>query len=57
MSKLKPPFRADHVGSLLRVDQLKVARKKFFDEESISREELTIIENACRPGPGFVRAI
>ena len=45
MSKLKPPFRADHVGSLLRVDQLKVARKKFFDEESISREELTIIEN------------
>lgn len=39
-----PPFRADHVGSLLRSDAVKVARKRFA-EKAISAEELKTAED------------
>ncbi len=44
----KPPFRADHVGSLLRPDSVAEARKKFYtDTPTISAEELSAIEGAA----------
>ena len=44
----KPPFRADHVGSLLRPDSVAEARKKFYtDTPTISPEELSAIEGAA----------
>jgi len=46
MSKLNPPFRADHVGSLLRPKRLLEARKRYFDHE-ISKEELRVVEDEC----------
>jgi len=45
MSELEPPFRADHVGSLLRTEELKNARNKYFNEKSISADELKQIED------------
>ena len=45
MSELNPPFRADHVGSLLRTTELKHARNKYFNEKSISANELKEIED------------
>ncbi|MEZ5661044.1 MAG: 5-methyltetrahydropteroyltriglutamate--homocysteine S-methyltransferase [Burkholderiaceae bacterium] len=45
MANLTPPFRADHVGSLLRADSVKAARKKFFEEKSLSADELRAIED------------
>ena len=45
MSKSKPPYRADHVGSLLRPDSVKRARKRYYDEKSISAEELKAVED------------
>lgn len=47
MTKPKPPFRADHVGSLLRPDSVKQARKKHFEDKSLSPEELKLIEDAA----------
>ena len=44
-SVTKPPYRADHVGSLLRPEKVKQARKRFFEGKSIEREELTAIED------------
>jgi 5-methyltetrahydropteroyltriglutamate--homocysteine methyltransferase len=44
MIRTKPPFRADHVGSLLRPDALKDARARRAKEE-ISAAELTAIED------------
>ena len=41
----RPPFRADHVGSLLRPPQLKAAREQF-KAGRISRESLTATENS-----------
>ena len=41
----KPPYRADHVGSLLRPDSVKAARRKFFDEKSIDAAELKAVED------------
>jgi 5-methyltetrahydropteroyltriglutamate--homocysteine methyltransferase len=41
----KPPFRADHVGSLLRPQSVKDARKRFHDEKRIDAEELAAIED------------
>lgn len=38
------PFRADHVGSLLRPKRLKEARFKFNNNE-LSLDELTLIED------------
>ena len=42
----KPPFRADHVGSLLRSDAVKAARKGFFEDGTTSVEELKAAEHA-----------
>jgi 5-methyltetrahydropteroyltriglutamate--homocysteine methyltransferase len=44
MQRKKPPFRADHVGSLLRPPALKAAREKRAKGE-ISAAELTAIED------------
>ena len=40
-----PPFRADHVGSLLRPETVKQARKKHFEEGTLSAETLREIED------------
>lgn len=45
MSDLTPPFRADHVGSLLRPKSVVDARKKFYEEKSISADDLKGIED------------
>ena len=42
--KLKPPFRADHVGSLLRTPELKQARKDF-EEGKIDQDALKAVED------------
>ena len=42
----RPPFRADHVGSLLRPAALREARAKF-DAGSLPRAELTALEDAA----------
>jgi 5-methyltetrahydropteroyltriglutamate--homocysteine methyltransferase len=44
-SRPTPPFRADHVGSLLRPEAVKNARKQYFEEKSISAEMLHEIED------------
>jgi 5-methyltetrahydropteroyltriglutamate--homocysteine methyltransferase len=41
-----PPFRADHVGSLLRPKKLREARDAFA-RKTLSREELTKVEDAA----------
>lgn len=45
MSLAKPPYRADHVGSLLRPEAVKKARKKFYEDKTISAEELKAVED------------
>ena len=40
----KPPFRADHVGSLLRPNQLSDARKEW-QEGKLSKDDLIDLEN------------
>ena len=47
MTTLKPPFRADHVGSLLRTDAVKAARKQFFESHMITQAELQAVEDAA----------
>ena len=47
MTTLKPPFRADHVGSLLRSDAVKAARKQFFESHTITQAELQAVEDAA----------
>ena len=37
-------LRADHVGSLLRSDQVKNARNLFYNDKSIDRSELQILK-------------
>src|SRR5579871_1296232 len=44
--RTKPPFRADHVGSLLRPPALREARAKF-DKGALARDTLTTIEDAA----------
>ena len=44
MERAKPPFRADHVGSLLRPAALKAAREKRARDE-ISADALTAVED------------
>jgi len=44
--KIKPPFRADHVGSLLRPRALLLAREKFADGK-ITAEELRKVEDTA----------
>ncbi|MGD1924160.1 MAG: 5-methyltetrahydropteroyltriglutamate--homocysteine S-methyltransferase [Paracoccaceae bacterium] len=43
----KPPFRADHVGSLLRPDSVKQARKKHFEDGSLPASGLADIEDSA----------
>jgi methionine synthase II (cobalamin-independent) len=45
MSAAKPPYRADHVGSLLRPGSVREARRKFFSEGSVSAETLHAVED------------
>lgn len=45
MPVAKPPFRADHVGSLLRPQSVKDARARFYDDKTIPAEELASIED------------
>jgi methionine synthase II (cobalamin-independent) len=45
MTVATPPYRADHVGSLLRADAVKTARKDFYEAKSISAEDLAQIED------------
>lgn len=41
---LSPPFRADHIGSLKRPAKL-LAKRKEFDENKCSAEELRVVED------------
>jgi len=41
----KPPYRADHVGSLLRPQSVKDARKKFYEDHSIDAAALKSVED------------
>jgi 5-methyltetrahydropteroyltriglutamate--homocysteine methyltransferase len=41
------PYRADHVGSLLRSDAVKAARKGFFEDKTVTAEELKAAEDAA----------
>ena len=43
----QPPFRADHVGSLLRPDSVKRARKAHYEEGTASAAELQAAEDAA----------
>ncbi|MCV0395110.1 MAG: 5-methyltetrahydropteroyltriglutamate--homocysteine S-methyltransferase [Rhizobiaceae bacterium] len=45
-----PPFRADHVGSLLRPDSVKAARKRHYEEGAIDAAELAAIEDEAIRG-------
>ncbi|MCY4460942.1 MAG: 5-methyltetrahydropteroyltriglutamate--homocysteine S-methyltransferase [Albidovulum sp.] len=47
MTKELAPYRADHVGSLLRPAHLADARAKYFQKGEISAEELAEIEDAA----------
>ena len=42
--KQTPPFRAEHVGSLLRPDYLLEARRKF-DKKEVTQEQLRELED------------
>lgn len=44
-----PPFRADHVGSLLRPAAIKEARTKHYADQSLSADELKAVEDAEIP--------
>ena len=46
----EPPFRADHVGSLLRPDSIVRARKKHFEEKAITASDLHEVEDAALRG-------
>jgi 5-methyltetrahydropteroyltriglutamate--homocysteine methyltransferase len=45
MTMQTPPFRADHVGSLLRPDAVQAARKQYYQEKSIPAEALKAAED------------
>jgi len=47
MAVAQPPYRADHVGSLLRPDNVKAKRKAYFEDKSIPHEELEAAEDAA----------
>ncbi len=46
-SSAQAPFRADHVGSLLRPDSVKVARNSHFEDGALRAEELAAVEDAA----------
>ena len=43
----RAPYRADHVGSLLRPQAVKAARKGHFEDGTVSGEELSQVEDAA----------
>jgi 5-methyltetrahydropteroyltriglutamate--homocysteine methyltransferase len=43
--KTGAPYRADHVGSLLRPDSVKAARKGHYEDGTVSAEELKAVED------------
>ena len=45
MSVAKPPYHADVVGSFLRPDSIKKARKARFEDKTLSAEELKAVED------------
>lgn len=45
MTVQTPPFRADHVGSLLRPPKVQAARQAYHQEKSISADNLKVIED------------
>lgn len=45
----KPPFRADHVGSLLRPAAVALARRQHFQDHAITAGELREVEDAAIP--------
>lgn len=49
MAPRTPPFRADHVGSLLRPKSVIVARKAHFQDKTLSAEDLAKAEDAAIP--------
>ncbi len=44
-ARTTPPFRADHVGSFLRPKYLLEARDQFFNQKSITAEQLRAVED------------
>jgi 5-methyltetrahydropteroyltriglutamate--homocysteine methyltransferase len=46
-ARTKPPFRADHVGSFLRPQYLLEARDQFFNQKSITAEQLRAVEDTA----------
>ena len=49
MSDLTPPFRADHVGSLLRPAAVQAARRRRYETEEITDAALSVVEDAAIP--------
>lgn len=49
MTRTAPPFRADHVGSLLRPAAVTAARRKRFEEKSLDAAGLKAVEDAAIP--------
>jgi 5-methyltetrahydropteroyltriglutamate--homocysteine methyltransferase len=47
MAAATPPYRADHVGSLLRSDAVKAKRHAYYDDHAIPHEELEAAEDAA----------
>ena len=45
MKSAPPPYRADHVGSLLRPDSVKAARRRHLEEHSLSADDLRQVED------------
>ena len=50
MAVEKPPYRADVVGSFLRPDSVKKARKAHYEDKTMSAEELAAIEDEAIKG-------
>ncbi len=44
-ARTTPPFRADHVGSFLRPQYLLEARDQYFNQKTISAEQLRAVED------------
>ncbi|MEM9442835.1 MAG: 5-methyltetrahydropteroyltriglutamate--homocysteine S-methyltransferase, partial [Pseudomonadota bacterium] len=42
-----PPFRADHIGSLLRPERVAKARKQRFEEKTLSADALRAVEDTA----------
>ncbi len=49
MSPLKPPFRADHTGSLLRSQAITAARRQHLQGDGLSAGDLKTVEEAEIP--------